>query len=39
MNVHPDGRARVTAECLQIHHKPCDAFNEPAPTYRRGIEA
>jgi hypothetical protein len=26
MNVYPNGRARVTAESLQIHHKPCDVF-------------
>jgi len=27
MNAYPkNGRARVTDECLQIHHKPCDVF-------------
>lgn len=26
MNAYPEGRACVTDECLQIHHKPCDAF-------------
>ena len=26
MNAYPNGRARVTDESLQIHHKPCDVF-------------
>ena len=26
MNACSDGRARVTDECLQIHHKPRDVF-------------
>ena len=28
MSAYPDGRARarVTDESLQIHHKPCDVF-------------
>ena len=26
MSTYPDGRARVTDESLQIHHKPCDVF-------------
>jgi len=26
MNSYPNGRARVTDESLQIHHKPCDVF-------------
>jgi len=26
MNAYPNGRARVTDESLQIHHKLCDVF-------------
>jgi len=26
MSAYTNGRARVTDECLQIHHKPCDVF-------------
>ena len=26
MSEYPDGRARVTDESLQIHHKSCDVF-------------
>jgi len=26
MNAYTNVRARVTDECLQIHHKPCDVF-------------
>ena len=26
MSAYPDGRGHVTDESLQIHHKPCDAF-------------
>ena len=29
MSAHPDGRARVTGESLQIHHKSCDVFENP----------
>ena len=28
MNAYPDCRARVTDESLQIHHKPCDVFED-----------
>ena len=27
MNTYTDGCARVTDECLQIHHMPCDVFD------------
>ena len=26
MNAYPNSRARVIDESLQIHHKPCDVF-------------
>jgi len=37
MNAHPDGRARVTDEILQIYHKPCDSF-ENSMNQRQLIE-
>ena len=27
MNIYSNGCAHVTDECLQIHHKPCDVFD------------
>ena len=37
MNAYSNGRARVTYECLQIHHKPCDVF-ENSMNQRQFIE-
>ena len=37
MSAYPDGRARVTDECLQIHHMPCDVF-ENSMNQRQLIE-
>ena len=37
MNAYPDGRARVTDESLQIHHKSCDVF-ENSMNQRRLFE-
>ena len=37
MNAYPDGRARVTDECLKIHHNPCDVF-ENSINQRRLLE-
>ena len=37
MNAYPDGRARVTDENLQIHHKLCDVF-ENSMNQRQLIE-
>jgi len=28
MNAYPNDRARVIDESLQIHHKPCDVFDD-----------
>jgi len=37
MNAYSVGRARVIDECLQIHHKPCDIF-ENSMNQRQLIE-
>ena len=37
MNVYLNGRARATDESLQIHHKPCDVF-ENSMNQRQLIE-
>ena len=37
MSAYPDGRARVIGESLQIHHKPCDVF-ENSMNQRQLIE-
>jgi len=37
MNAYPDGRACVTDESLQIHHMPCDVF-ENSMNQRRLLE-
>jgi hypothetical protein len=37
MNAYPNGRARVIDESLQIHHKPCDVF-ENSMNQRQLIE-
>ena len=37
MNTYLNGHARVTDECLQIHHTPCDVF-ENSMNQRQLIE-
>ncbi len=36
MSAYPDGRARMTDESLQIHHMPCDVF-ENSMNQRTGM--